>query len=279
MSDIERDYSLSVVIPNYNKEKTIKRCIDSILSQTFVPSEIIVVDDCSTDGSRDIILNLKSINPIIKPVFLEKNGGVSNARNIGLMNVSSEYVTYIDSDDYYYADYKLMREMKLIRKYAEKGEDVLAYSATVNVSEDGVPLYIPVLKPRWFLNGSVFVKLVSRIKTETIPRDYIVKKCVIEKAGAYSYPKNLYEDLDLLIRISKLVRFFCTYGYGTGYVQTVGGLSDVDKKKDKVAVEELIRIYDNQLSNIDKMVSCIYKCLWYIERKILRIIRRILTGI
>ena len=182
--------SLSVIIPNYNKEKYIKRCVDSIISQTFLPEEIIIVDDASTDASKEVIESLSKEYSIIKPVFLQINGGVSNARNVGLSKSNSEYVTYIDSDDYYYCDYKLEKEMLLVKEYRDKGIDIVAYSSMVIVNEQEEPVYIPVLKKAWYLNGWVFNKFVSRIKVETIPRDYIVKKEVINSIGAYNNPKD-----------------------------------------------------------------------------------------
>ena len=272
-------FSLSVIIPNYNKEKYIERCIESIVTQTLLPDEIIVVDDCSTDYSRDIIKRLAEKYEIIRPVFLKKNGGVSNARNIGLEKAMSEYVSYIDSDDYYYADYKLEREMALIKRYKEKGIDIVSYSAMVIVDEDESPLYIPVLKKPWYLEGNIFVQFISRIKTETIPRDYIVSKSILENAGAYSYPKNLYEDLDLLFRLSKLVPYFCTLSYGTAYAQTSGGLSSAAAKEHTDTINSIVESYKKDFTALEKAKSALYKVSWKIERVVLRILRKIYTGI
>jgi len=271
--------TLSVIIPNYNKEKYIERCVNSILSQTLLPDEIIIVDDCSTDSSRDIIQNLREKNDRIIPVYLEKNGGVSNARNTGIARASSEYISFIDSDDYYYADYKLEKEMTLVKKYAEKGQDIVAYSAMVIVDEDENPLYIPVLKKAWYLNGRIHNQFISRVKTETIPRDYVVKKSVMEAVGAYSYPKNLYEDLDLLFRLSKVVPFYCTLGYGTAYVQTSGGLSEASKDEHTSTINSIVDSYRSSFTTLEKVVSAINKITWKIERVILRVLRKIYTGI
>lgn len=275
----DKRYTLSVIIPNYNKEKYLRRCVESILSQTFQPDEIIIVDDCSTDSSRDIIFELASENGIIRPVFLEKNGGVSNARNIGIEKASSEYVSFIDSDDYYYVDHKLEKEMGLIKEYKENGQDIVAYSAMVIVDENENPLYVPVLKRAWYLNGWIFNQFVSRIKVETIPRDYVVKKEVLVDVGAYSYPKNLYEDLDLLFRLSKVVPFYCTLVYGTAYVKTPGGLSDAAAIEHNMTISSIVNTYKKDFSGSDKVKSVLYKCVWKVERVILRVLRKVYTGI
>lgn len=271
--------SLSVIIPNYNKEKYIKRCIESIISQSFLPNEIIVVDDASTDGSRKVIESLAKEYSIIKPVFLKENGGVSNARNIGLSKADSEYITYIDSDDYYYCDIKLEKEMSLIEKYRKIGTNIIAYSSMVIVNEQEEPVYIPVLKKEWYLNGWVFNQFVSRIKVETIPRDYIVKKEIIYSVGAYNYPKDLYEDLDLLFRLSRVVPFYNTLCYGTAYVQTEGGLSAAKKEEHDATINSIVKEYRKYFSISDKILSVVYKVSWKIERIVLRILRKIYTGI
>ena len=275
----DKQYSLSVIIPNYNKEKYLERCVESILSQSLLPDEIIIVDDASTDGSVDIIKKLSADSNLIKPIFLEKNGGVSAARNKGIDSSLCEYVSFIDSDDYYYADYKLEKEMELIKKYAEKGKDIVAYSAMVIVDEQERPLYIPVLKKIWYLNGNIFNQFVSRVKTETIPRDYIVKKSVIESVGAYSYPKNLYEDLDLLFRLSKVASFFCTLSYGTAYVKTEGGLSAAAEEEHNLTINSIVNTYKREFSTLDRIVSVWHRAFWTVERVMLRVLRKIITGI
>ncbi|MDO4188674.1 MAG: glycosyltransferase [Lachnospiraceae bacterium] len=272
-------YSLSVIIPNYNKVQYLNKCIESVINQTLKPDEIIIVDDCSTDGSQILISGLKEKYDIIKSIYLDENAGVSNARNVGLNEASSEYVSFLDSDDYYYANYKLEKEMALIKEYDMKGQDIVSYSAMVIVSEYDNPLYIPVLKKPWYLNGNIFVQFVSRIKTETIPRDYIVKKSVIEEVGAYSFPKNLYEDLDLLFRLSKKVPFYCTLGYGTAYVQTKDGLSKAAALEHTETIQSIVDTYKKEFSEDDHRKSKRYILVWKIERVILRILRKIYTGI
>ena len=92
---------ISIIIPNYNKEKYIEKCVDSVLKQSYMPKEIIIVDDCSTDNSRRIIEKLTKENETIKLIYPKTNGGVSKARNLGLQNACYDYVTFIDSDDFY----------------------------------------------------------------------------------------------------------------------------------------------------------------------------------
>lgn len=95
---------LSIIVPVYNAEKWIKKCIDSILSQTFSDFELILVDDGSKDSSGRICDDYKSTDKRIKVLHVA-NGGVSNARNIGIGNASGKWLSFIDSDDWISQNY------------------------------------------------------------------------------------------------------------------------------------------------------------------------------
>ena len=88
--------TVSVIIPLYNKENAIKQTLMSVLSQGNIVSEIIVVDDGSTDSSASIVMDFK--DPKIK-YFYKQNGGVSSARNYGLEKANSDWIFFMDADD------------------------------------------------------------------------------------------------------------------------------------------------------------------------------------
>lgn len=90
---------ISIIVPIYNAEKQLRRCIDSILNQIYEDYELLLVDDGSTDGSGEICdMYTQKDNRIT--AFHKKNGGVSSARNIGLDYAKGDWVSFIDSDDY-----------------------------------------------------------------------------------------------------------------------------------------------------------------------------------
>ena len=95
---------ISIVIPVYNGEKYIKRCLDSVVCQKYSYLEIIVINDGSTDNTLKIIETYSKNDNRIKLINI-KNGGVSNARNIGILNSTGSYITFIDADDYIEEDY------------------------------------------------------------------------------------------------------------------------------------------------------------------------------
>ncbi len=98
------DEKVSIVIPVYNVEKYIVKCVSSVMNQTYSNIEIILVDDGSTDKSGEICDVLATKDSRIK-VYHKKNGGPSDARNYGIDRVHSKYITFIDSDDYVTKDY------------------------------------------------------------------------------------------------------------------------------------------------------------------------------
>ena len=97
------DQMISIVVPAYNAENTIERCVESILCQQYPCKEIILVNDGSKDGTLDILRRMEAQHREIT-VIDKPNGGVSSARNAGLRICTGKYVTFIDSDDYYLSD-------------------------------------------------------------------------------------------------------------------------------------------------------------------------------
>lgn len=103
---------ISVIVAVYNTEKYVERCLNSLLNQTYQNLEIIVVEDDSTDNSKEV-LKKYSHDDKVKLIYNKKNSGLSYSRNVGLENATGSYIGYIDSDDYVDLDYyeKLMQSI------------------------------------------------------------------------------------------------------------------------------------------------------------------------
>jgi glycosyltransferase involved in cell wall biosynthesis len=102
--------SISVVIPTYNRAHTLRRALDSVLAQTWPPSEILVVDDGSTDGTPDL---LKSYGDRGVRVIKTRNQGVSHARNRGVEACTGDWIAFLDSDDEWLPQ-KLEKQLEVI---------------------------------------------------------------------------------------------------------------------------------------------------------------------
>lgn len=122
---------ISIIIPLYNTEKYISRCIDSCLNQTFSDFEIIIINDGSNDGSKGIVLSYAQKYDFIK-VYTTENRGLSAARNLGMDYAKGKYIYFLDSDDWIDADC-----LEKCYYYAEKYElEIVAFDAKVILEED-----------------------------------------------------------------------------------------------------------------------------------------------
>lgn len=106
---------ISIIIPVYNVEKYLVRCMESVLNQTYANLEIVLVDDGSPDNCGDICDRYAKIDSRIK-VYHKLNGGLSDARNYGVERANGTYITFIDSDDYIASNY-IEYLYQLIQKY------------------------------------------------------------------------------------------------------------------------------------------------------------------
>ena len=241
---------LTVIVPNYNKEGYLVKCIESIERQTYKPEAVIVVDDGSTDGSKEIIDRMTKVYPNLRAHYKPQNSGVSSTRNIGLSLVNTEYVTFIDADDHYCNRAKLALEMELQK---EKGGDIIAYSVTSFYSADGRS-HTKKKKRSYYLSGNVYEDLLITRKWDSIMRDYIVKTETLRAVGGYNEDRDLFEDYELLLKLAAGHEFYCTGELGTAYTEGAG-LSSVNKEEqtriqEEIINEELKKLDDRRRRNI-----------------------------
>lgn len=251
--------SLSVIIPNYNNEKFIRQCLDSVLSQTLQPDEIIIIDDCSKDNSVEIIKEYESQYPNIKGIYLKENGGVSHTRNVGILSATSEYITTLDGDDFYFNNQKLENEMKLLK---EKGGNVLTYSKIVYCDEfDNIIRYLDYKKSEYF-EGNVHIALLTEKIRRTLMRDCVFPKQAIIDAGLYDETSCLFEDYDILIRLAEKLPFYCTFEYGTAYRQKAFGLSQKSDDEIRYAKSKSINKNLSKLPTLKRTYCKVYRSIY-----------------
>jgi glycosyltransferase involved in cell wall biosynthesis len=118
-------HSVSVIVPTFNRAQVVDRAIRSIIKQTFRPAEIIVIDDCSSDDTEGIISAYLGAIPLTY-IRLERNGGGSAARNVGILRANGEYISFLDSDDEWHQDHLLFLLRAAVR---QSGDFVVASSA------------------------------------------------------------------------------------------------------------------------------------------------------
>jgi glycosyltransferase involved in cell wall biosynthesis len=242
---------LSVIVANYNNQSYIKECLDSIMSQTFKDLEIIVSDDCSTDNSLEIAKEYEKKYPgIVKMIASSINRGVAQTRHEAILQAKGEYITTLDSDDYYYDNQKLEKEMELVSHYKEKAsKDIMAYSNIVMVKGDKTLIGIQG-NSKNIKEGQIFNDIITR--SCLIPRDFIVKREVYFEVGGYDFKFPIYEDWDLKIRLAKKYEFYYTGVNGTAYRRHGTGLSSYPIPDHIKILKKIFKKNSNLVDKIEK---------------------------
>ena len=174
---------VSVIVPVYNVEKYLVRCLDSIVGQTYRNLDIILVNDGSTDGSGEVCRRYAGKDSRIR-LFEQENGGLSAARNVGLENMDGEYVVFVDSDDYI----SLVLVEILLSKLLEFGVEVAACDRIiVGENEDDASMEI------YAAGNSSVCERISREKALN-PGDERIQKILIP---AYNkvYKRSVFEGI------------------------------------------------------------------------------------
>ena len=217
----------SVVIPTYNRENIIKKAIDSVLSQSFQDFEIIIIDDCSTDNSRNIIEKFASQYPyIIEPIYNENNLGVTRSRNIALSHCSGEVITYLDGDDLFYKN-KLQSEYELLQKDPSIH---CVYSNFNKIDENGNLIGIFASPSEDPITGDIFSATFSNQMNVSsggyFRCEMFYKKCLI-KSGNYDTNLISWDDWDIQIRMSKFFKYGYCSNINSAYRKWSGSLNSL----------------------------------------------------
>ena len=134
---------VSIIMPNYNGGRFLPETLESVLSQTYKNWELLIVDDCSTDGSRELIGSYAEKDDRIRPVFLEENSGAAQARNVALLAAKGKWIAFLDSDDLWLPE-------KLEKQIAFMTENGYKFSCTkyAQIDENSQPRHKVVISPK-----------------------------------------------------------------------------------------------------------------------------------
>lgn len=189
----------SVVMPLYNKAPYVRKAVESVAGQTFADWELIVVDDCSTDGSAAVAEQMT--DPRIRVVRLEKNGGVSAARNHGVSLSKAPYVCFLDADDWWEPTF--LEEMAgLTERYPNAGIYGTGYTIVDEKRKKTRPS--PIGVDRNFKEGRIDY-FVAYSRTEAMPLwtgAVCIPKSIFDKVGGFNPGLRMAEDFDLWVRIA-----------------------------------------------------------------------------
>jgi len=180
--------TFSVIIPIYNRTATLKSAIESVLCQTYSDYEIIVVDDCSDESVKNCLLPYM---PMIKYIRLDKNSGVSRARNIGIKASSGDYIALLDSDDIW-----LPNKLKEQYEALTKSRSMVCHTNEFWYRKDR---FINQGKKHQRYGGMIFDKVLDFCRIS--PSSVVLHRDVFRNCGYFDENMRTCEDYDLWLRV------------------------------------------------------------------------------
>ncbi|MDR8492635.1 glycosyltransferase [Serratia nevei] len=183
-------HKVSIIIATFNMEKYISECLNSVISQDYSNIEIIIVDDGSTDSTRDIIYNLSEKNKNIK-IITQKNQGQSSARNNGVSHATGDFVVFLDSDDVF--DKSLVS--KCVTELTSNNTDVVFFNASVFYDDDDFHIKFT---PTYLHHESMYGRVIDSkefFKESWLLNNYIVQPCMYMSKREIVNDNNFYPGI------------------------------------------------------------------------------------
>ncbi len=200
---------IDAIIPVYNGEKYIDEAIQSVIDQTIPLHKIIIVNDGSTDTTKDRIAKYEQRYPdLIKNIYKE-NGGLSSARNRGIKESTADYVAFLDADDVW-ENTKLEEQMRVFEntEYPMLGLVYCKYEiidSTGMVDKNG-----DIVQLDTTIQGNAFEKILSANKILSSGSGVLVKRSVFDTVGLFDETLRFGEDWDMWIRIARVYQISFT---------------------------------------------------------------------
>lgn len=188
---------VSVVIPTYNREKTLRNAIESVLGQSYANLELIIADDCSTDRTETLVKSMMEKDNRIKYIRGEKNAGAGGARNLGASIAAGEYITFNDSDSVWRTD-KLEKQLAVFEENPEAG---LVFHAFTVIDENGEEISRPFKELPEDFNEETMLQYLLLTPLAGTPTMMIPMQ-VWKETGGFDEKRRTLEDYELSLRIA-----------------------------------------------------------------------------
>jgi len=228
-NNIQEEPLVSIIIPVYNVEQYLARCLDSIINQTYQKTEIIVVNDGSTDSCPDIIQEYEKKSNKIK-VLNKPNGGLESARNAGVKLSTGKYIWHVDSDDYT----DILSLEKMVAR-AIKNDCDIVISGYKTFPDDSKPDYfcsLPKFNETISGEKALCLMLCTRVGgdvwTKLYKRSLYTQNAIVQKEGHLSC-----EDYLLNFQLFSVAKTISPLNYKTiNHIHQSGSISFQTKEKD-----------------------------------------------
>lgn len=224
----------SIVISLYNKENFIENTLKSVLNQSFTDFELIIVNDGSTDSSEEKVLQFKDSRI---HYYTKKNAGISSTRNYGIKKAKSNYIAFIDADDYWYPNF-LDEMFKNINSYPK----LKVFSAAIEIETSK-----KILQPDYSIKKTGDCEIVnyfaaSNKRTVLCSSSSVFHESIFKEIGTFNPKLKSGEDTDLWIRIGLVYPILFIWKILARYVYDEKSLS----KNHKTTIDS-INLFDYQL--------------------------------
>lgn len=233
---------VSVIIPTYNRSQFIKRALNSVLSQSLQNFEIIIIDDGSTDNTRQVV------GPYLKDqrvaYVFQQNQKVSKARNNGIKISKGEYIALLDSDDYWADNKKLEKQINFLELNPEY---LLTSGGIIRVSPEGKEIS-RILNPE----ADQQIRQSMLFSCLFAPSASVFKKSAWEKIGGFNEGSDLSEDWELFLEIGKLGKFYNFQDYFVYYFQGGQNRSNFNRRANLKHNLQLLKKYRLNYPNFKK---------------------------
>ena len=247
---------ISVIIAAYNRAGFIEKAIQSVLDQTYKDFEIIIIDDGSSDNSEEIIKKIKDGR--IHYHKLPENVGAGAARNIGVMKAAGDFITFLDSDDYYYDNTVLEKIDE-----ASKKSDVISFRKYCVEKNDKRKSDVSLIK------GDTYEWLMQHPLHYIGKPPYAIRKELFIEAGKFDESPRWGEALNLwrnIFRLGAKLEIIDDIGYvvcfHTGERVSTGGNVKERRAGKRIVFEVLYRAFNSHLDFLNK--NRILKAVWLI---------------
>lgn len=240
---------LSIIVPVYNTQNEMAKCLESILKQKNENIEILVINDGSTDSSKQVIQEYQLKYPNTITYYEKENTGIADTRNVGINKAKGKYILFVDSDDYLSLDF-----LKKLDPYMDQDIDIVKFKLQ-RVNEQG-----KILEK---VDGATFEKTDG----ETAFSNLAFSDVLLDSPCVYLFKKELFTQNDLYFKIGtehedfgliplvllKAKSIVSLDFYGYNYVQRNNSITrNDDYEKTKKRMQDVLVHYDHMVSFLEK---------------------------
>jgi len=243
---------ISIIIPTYNRENLVAEAIQSTLDQEFDGKiEIIIADDGSTDSTLSVVESFGNKVILLKKPVNCKNQGVASTRNRALKIASQPFISFLDSDDFYFKDH-IKKMVSVLKDNPDLG---FVFCRTLEVKEQNGKRLFRAWTHEHIFKKDILNPSVSRAKI-VHTNSFLFRRDVFEKVGYFNESYTNFEDVDLWMRISEKFKGAFSNHYGAAY-RTQHAASQLSNNsldaifycRTKIQEEALSRYYELKLND------------------------------